>query len=86
VDTVNDNNLEQLVNEPTRGNNILDLLFSSHPSFISNILIIPEISDHQAVTFSLNLNTRLPVKPMQHPSYLFNKANLSALKSDILHF
>ena len=37
VDTINDDNLEQLVNEPTRGANILDLLFSSHPSFISSI-------------------------------------------------
>jgi len=80
VDTVNDNNLKQLVNESTWGTNILDFLFSSHPRFIFNIQIIPGISYHQAVTFSLNINTRLPVKPLQHPNYLFDKANLSALK------
>ena len=85
VDTINDNNLEQLVGEPTRGANILDLLFSSHPGFISNIQIIPGISDHLAVAFSLDINARIPVKPLQHPSYLFDKANLSALKSDLLY-
>ena len=36
VNTINDNNLEQLVCEPTRGANTLDLLFSLHPDFISN--------------------------------------------------
>ena len=86
VDTINDNNLEQLVGEPTRGANTLHLLFSSFPGFISNILIISGISDHLAVAFSLDINARLPVKPLQHPSYLFDKANLSALKSHLLYF
>ena len=86
VDTINDNNLEQLVGEPTRGGNTLDLLFSSHPGFISNIRIIPEISDHLAVAFSFDINSRVPVKPLQHPSYLCDKANLSALKSAIIFY
>ena len=37
VDTINENNLEQLLGEPTRGANTLDLLFSWHSGFISNI-------------------------------------------------
>jgi len=48
--------------------------------------IVPGITDHQAINFSFNLNTRFPVKPLQHPSYLSDKATLSAFKSDILHF
>ena len=48
--------------------------------------IVPRISDHLAIAFSLDINSRLPVKPVQHHSYLFDKANLDALKCDILHF
>ena len=58
MDTINGNNLEQLVSEPTRAANILNLLFSLYPSLISNIQIIPAISDHLqlAVAFSLDIN------------------------------
>ena len=86
VDAANDNNLEQLMNEPTRGLNTLDLLFSSEPSFISEAQVIPGISDHLAITFSLCTNAKLPTKPLDHFSLLFDKANLTAIKNDILHF
>ena len=86
VDTANDNNLEQLINEATRGLNTLDLLFSSEPSFISEAQVIPGISDHLAITFSLCTNAKLPTKPLDHFSLLFDKANLTAIKNDILHF
>ena len=88
VDTINDNNLEQLEGEPTRVANTLDLLFSWHSGFISNIRtsVIPGKFDHLAVAFSFDIKSRLPVKPSQHPSYLFDKANLNALKSNLLYF
>jgi len=41
VDSINDYGLEQFINMPTRGNNILDLLLYSHPNLISNIKIAP---------------------------------------------
>ena len=34
IDILNDNHLEQLVTQPTRGNNILDLLFCTFPALI----------------------------------------------------
>ena len=37
---------------------------SSQPGFISETQVTPEISDHQAIAFSLNPNTRLLVKPL----------------------
>jgi hypothetical protein len=34
LNTIQDNLLTQIVDEPTRGNNILDLAFVSDPSFV----------------------------------------------------
>ena len=63
--------------------NTLDLLFLSEPSFILKAQVIP---DHLAITFSLCTNAKLPTKPLNHFSLLFDKTNLSAIKNDILHF
>ena len=55
LDFINDYNLEQLIHKPTRGKNILYLVSSSHPAFISHVSIIPGISDHDAVLPNFNL-------------------------------
>ena len=66
--------IEQLVREPTRGASILDLPFSSHPAkFSSNIQIVSGISDHLTVALSLDINSGLSVKPVQHSSCLFDQ-------------
>ena len=41
--------LEQIVYEPTRGDHILDLCFTSHPGIIHQCQTIPGFSDHHAV-------------------------------------
>ena len=53
LDTVNEYGLEQLIIQPTRGKNILDLVFSTQPNTISNLQIIPGISDHEAIFSTL---------------------------------
>ena len=53
--------LEQQVKEPTRSTHILDLVMSSQPQLISDVSIIPGMSDYEAVNFKLNLSVqRLP--------------------------
>ena len=54
-DSINEHGLEQLVNIPTHNNNILDLLFTPHPYLIANVQTIPGISDHEAVSYQLNI-------------------------------
>ena len=49
----NDHCLDQLIHLPTRNNIILVLVFSTQPNLISEICIIPGISDHEVVTFSI---------------------------------
>ena len=54
-----DNFLCQLVNFPTRENNILDLLISSDPNMVDNILCVGKLgsSDHVFVLAELNFKT-----------------------------
>jgi len=47
VDLVNDFCFEQLVDSPTRQENMLDLLFSTYKN-IPNLNVIPGMSDHRA--------------------------------------
>ena len=44
---------DQIVSEPMRGENILDLCFTSHPGHIFNCNVAPGLSDHNAVIFEL---------------------------------
>lgn len=48
--------LQQFVLSPTRNNSILDLLLTNNPSLVSNVTVIPGISDHSAVVCDLSLN------------------------------
>ena len=39
IDIMNDYNLEQIVKEPTRGENILDLCFTTHPASAKSVQV-----------------------------------------------
>ena len=56
-DLVNDNCLSQLVTVPTRGDNILDLLFSNSPNFITNVHLTDNLpgTDHDAIKCTLSV-------------------------------
>ena len=73
LDTTNDHGLEQLVTETTRGNNVLDLIICSHPHNIHDINIIPGISDHEALLFYLNSQSRAIVDEIKHSIFCLTK-------------
>ena len=50
VDVINDFSLEQQILEPTRNDNVLDLVLTTSPYLIDNIKVVPGMSDHEAVT------------------------------------
>jgi len=86
IDIINDHSLEQLVHSPTRDNNInLDLVFSTQPGLISEVCVVPGISDHEAVTFSISNSIQAPKKP-KHKAFLFHKADLVALTEELSKF
>ena len=65
-----------MINEPTHiHGNVLDLVFTTDDDIITSLSVhsttsLPIISDHFAITFSLN--TSLPSPPKFSPFYVFN--------------
>ena len=53
-------NLTQVVKEPTRHNNILDLVFTTHPDLIQGTYVVPGLSDHGAVICDINFKIKPP--------------------------
>ena len=83
---INDTSLEQLVFQPTRQRNILDLVLSSHPDTIFNIEVVPGMSDHEIVVFDINLHTSTPCTKATYSVYLYHKGNLDGIRQDVLNF
>ena len=62
TEIANEYDLEQLVKEATRihGNtrNIFDMVFTSNNTIVNNVNITPGISDHDIVSFTVNLTPK----------------------------
>ena len=55
VDALSDCMLEQMVTSPTRGQNKLDLFFTTNPTLVDDISVIPDLSDHDIVLAQANV-------------------------------
>ena len=80
-DLLLDRSLTQLVTQPTRGKNILDLLLTNSPDMISQVDVVSGIpgSDHDAIQFLARF-----VKPtlvrQNRPVYNFRKADFDRFR------
>ena len=74
-----ENSMYQFVKNPTRGPNMLDLVFSNSESIISNCTNSAPFgkSDHQSVTF--HMNTKYEWKKPETTQYNFKKADYKSL-------
>ena len=83
--TIEDYNFTQVVSEPTRQENILDLFLTTNPTLISNIHCSPGLGDHDIVCAKASLK---PTQQKQKPRkvWLFNKADLPTFKAKLKHF
>ena len=69
----------QMVEEPTRGDNTLDLIITSRPNQINRIQVMPGISDHSAVYAEFDIKpTRKKQTPRKVP--LYKKASWTGLR------
>jgi hypothetical protein len=82
TDIVNENELTQIVREPTRGNNIIDLMFTTNPGLISSVEVHPGMSDHNVIITDVNLQTK-SAKTKPHRVLLYEKADMDRLKTFI---
>ena len=64
ADILDDHGLTQLVEEPTRNNNILDLVLTNYPAKVFRVGVLPGIANHDAVF--TEVDTR-PVTNHQNP-------------------
>ncbi|XP_049943900.1 uncharacterized protein LOC126425038 [Schistocerca serialis cubense] len=62
LSALSENYLEQLNREPTRGDNILDLLITNRPELFDSLSAEQGISDHKAVAASLNMEVNRNIK------------------------
>ena len=78
-EVLNDHGLSQIIQEPTRENNILDLIATNRPNQINRTQIIPGISDHNIPYTELDIN---PSRSKQIPRNipLYSKANWDGLR------
>ena len=81
IDMIQDHSLDQIVNVPTRDNNILDLIFTNVPDKVNRLVTLPPLgtSDHDIVfaefDISLDCNRKAPRK-----TFKFHKANWEEIK------
>ena len=85
ISIIENNFLYQHVSQPTRITdktcNILDLLFTSHPSDICNVHVIPGISDHEAISFEICYTSKCELKKKH--TYFYSKANFGKFRQDL---
>ena len=79
---VSTNFLTQMTDMPTRNNNILDLALTTNPDLISDLDIHPGMSDHNAVTYRVNLSVKRRKKPDRYV-FQYRKGDLEGVKQDI---
>jgi hypothetical protein len=79
MDIIQDNFLTQLVTEPTREHNILDLVLSTSSDSMKNLSVGEKFSDHNMITFLLTGQPYVQLKSKKYV-YCYKKADWLQLK------
>lgn len=84
IDFMENNYFTQYVLEPTRENNILDLILSNNDQIIENVEIEDGLndSDHNSITFNLKIQSSIQSNNSVIPD--FSRANFDLLRAEIL--
>ena len=79
LDLIETHGFTQIVDFPTRGNNILDIFCTNRPSLINVCCPLPGISDHEAISVSSATLVKLN-PPSKRKIYFWSKANFSNIQ------
>ena len=77
--------VEQVVDFPTRDNNLLDTFATNRPSLVESCKQIPGVSDHEIVHVSSDISAKYQ-QPIKRKIWLWSKADLPSLKTDMQSF
>ena len=80
VSLLDDFSLVQVVNEPTRGENVLDFFLTSNHTLVNYVKVSPGIADHDIVVANVNVKTKTK-KQVPRKVPLFRKANWTDFRS-----
>ena len=81
IEMIEDTFLTQIVDQPTRENNILDLILVTDPDLISNCEVGEKVNgcDHHLIRFDVNIEQKLCENKSQKPDY--KRANFSLARA-----
>ena len=84
VDIIHDFGLEQVVKDPTRGTNILDLFLLNQPSLVHSTQLIPPLDtgDHDIVYHELKINLGRR-QQKQRPIKLYKKTDWNGFRIEM---
>ena len=86
LEIIDDHDLSQHVKEPTRRDrntqNILDLILSNNSNIIENVSVVPGISDHDIVLFTVNTSCRRK-KNVKRKIFIRKKADSTRIKEEL---
>ena len=71
--------------EPTREDNILDLILTSNPTLVSKVECLPGLSDHDIVSAEVALKPT-EAKQKRRTIHLYNKADWTTFRSKIKEY
>ena len=57
-----------------------------YPDLISNVNVVPGISDHEAVTFKIKLSSSIPSVKHLRKVYHYHRANTNRILEEMNHF
>ena len=74
--------MEQIVDFPTRLDNTLDLVFTTHKSLVNKCNHLPGISDHDIVLVDTNIRINR-TKQTKRKIYLWKSTNMDELRTEV---
>lgn len=75
-----DHGLEQMVMEPTREDNILDLFITNNPHLVPRVEVAPGLSDHRVVYCEYTV-TAQKIKQAERNIFLYDKADWDSIRA-----
>ena len=83
LDIIDEHGFTQMVKDPTRKDNILDIVLTNNVEIIiNNVRVTPGISDHDMVLFEVNLTCRKK-RPVKRKIYIRKRADTSRIKKEL---
>ena len=69
----------QMVDSPTRGNNILDLFATNRPGLIQKVEVTPGLSDHEVIHITIESSLAATIiKPRPRTVFLWHQVDLQS--------